>query len=190
MRCRSRLKSYAAFAAGAASVPRAGGCLGEDAIHRNRCRVVAARRSDRGVQAAEDQHVEYRPGEKVRDSVWRHPNLIFGALGIFAYVGAEVSIGSFLVNYFRPSGHCGFVRKDCGRLRLVLLGRRHGRRFLGAAVLRRIKTGHLWPYVRSARQPSSSFPRQRHARPASRDYRARHHGDPTACFIIGVPAGL
>src|SRR5271157_5366374 len=41
-----------------------------------------------------------RPGEKVNDSIWRHPNLILGALGIFAYVGAEVSIGSFLVNYF------------------------------------------------------------------------------------------
>src|SRR5262249_33233237 len=35
----------------------------------------------------------------VDDSIWKHPNLIFAALGIFAYVGAEVSIGSFLVNY-------------------------------------------------------------------------------------------
>jgi FHS family L-fucose permease-like MFS transporter len=34
------------------------------------------------------------------DSVWRHPALLLGALGIFVYVGAEVSIGSFLVNYF------------------------------------------------------------------------------------------
>src|SRR5262245_59668009 len=33
------------------------------------------------------------------DSVWKHPNLVFAAIGIFAYVGAEVSIGSFLVNY-------------------------------------------------------------------------------------------
>src|SRR6202166_1228910 len=41
-----------------------------------------------------------RPGEKVTDSVWKHRNLILGALGIFAYVGAEVSIGSFLVSYF------------------------------------------------------------------------------------------
>src|SRR5262249_18190402 len=38
-------------------------------------------------------------GGQVGDSVWSHPNLIFGAIGIFAYVGAEVSIGSFLVNY-------------------------------------------------------------------------------------------
>src|SRR6476620_8927309 len=41
----------------------------------------------------------YRPGEKIGDSVWKHPNLLYGALGLFAYVGAEVSIGSFLVNY-------------------------------------------------------------------------------------------
>src|SRR5215468_11215830 len=39
-------------------------------------------------------------GEMVNDSIWKHPNLILGAMGIFAYVGAEVSIGSFLVNYF------------------------------------------------------------------------------------------
>jgi FHS family L-fucose permease-like MFS transporter len=38
--------------------------------------------------------------EKIDDSIWKHPNLLFGAVGIFAYVGAEVSIGSFLVNYF------------------------------------------------------------------------------------------
>src|SRR6266436_1119947 len=42
----------------------------------------------------------YRAGEKLNDSIWRHPNLLLGAIGIFAYVGAEVSIGSFLVNYF------------------------------------------------------------------------------------------
>src|SRR5712672_3575756 len=31
-------------------------------------------------------------GTKVRDSVWKHPNLLLGAIGIFAYVGAEASI--------------------------------------------------------------------------------------------------
>lgn len=31
--------------------------------------------------------------------VLKTPNVIFGMVGIFAYVGAEVSIGSFLVNY-------------------------------------------------------------------------------------------
>src|SRR6266403_2028778 len=45
------------------------------------------------------EHAEHRFAEKIHDSIWKHPNLLFGALGIFAYVGAEVSIGSFLVNY-------------------------------------------------------------------------------------------
>src|SRR6202795_3309892 len=43
---------------------------------------------------------QHAVGEKVSDSIWKHPNLIFGAIAIFVYVGAEVSIGSFLVNYF------------------------------------------------------------------------------------------
>src|SRR5258708_22862289 len=41
-----------------------------------------------------------RSGEKSGDSIWKHPNLTLAAIGIFLYVGAEVSIGSFLVNYF------------------------------------------------------------------------------------------
>ena len=46
---------------------------------------------------------DIRPGElaaPVNDSIWRHPQLLLGALAIFLYVGAEVSIGSFLINYF------------------------------------------------------------------------------------------
>src|SRR5580692_5529643 len=45
-------------------------------------------------------HAQHKVGEKVNDSIWNHPNLLFGAIAIFVYVGAEVSIGSFLVNYF------------------------------------------------------------------------------------------
>src|SRR5580704_396427 len=41
-----------------------------------------------------DHHI----GEKVNDSVWKHPNLIFGAIGIFVYVGGEVAIGSAIAN--------------------------------------------------------------------------------------------
>jgi len=48
---------------------------------------------------------DYRPGElkKEKGGIWRYPHVIFGAVGIFVYVGAEVAIGSFLINYFaRP----------------------------------------------------------------------------------------
>ncbi len=44
---------------------------------------------------------DYTPeGEAARKgSAWHHRHLVLGALAIFTYVGAEVAIGSFLVNY-------------------------------------------------------------------------------------------
>lgn len=36
-----------------------------------------------------------------RPSAWAYPHLVLGAVAIFVYVGGEVSIGSFLVNYFK-----------------------------------------------------------------------------------------
>src|SRR5271169_5339440 len=39
------------------------------------------------------------PHGKVHDSIWKYPRLVMGAVGIFVYVGAEVAIGSLLVNY-------------------------------------------------------------------------------------------
>ncbi len=39
------------------------------------------------------------PEAEAKDSLWRHKALVFGALAIFAYVGAEVSIGSLLISY-------------------------------------------------------------------------------------------
>ena len=51
-------------------------------------------------------------GKKLNDSIWKHRNLLFGAIGIFAYVGAEVSIGSFLVNYFSLPEIAGFTAKS------------------------------------------------------------------------------
>jgi FHS family L-fucose permease-like MFS transporter len=50
-------------------------------------------------------------GEKIDDSIWKHPNLVLGAVGTFAYVGAEVSIGSFLVNYFSLPEIAGVTAK-------------------------------------------------------------------------------
>jgi FHS family L-fucose permease-like MFS transporter len=66
-------------------------------------------------------------GENVNDSIWKHPNLILGAIGIFAYVGAEVSIGSFLVNYFSLPEIAGPVREVRSRFCFLLLGWHHDR---------------------------------------------------------------
>jgi FHS family L-fucose permease-like MFS transporter len=85
----------------------------------------------------------YRPGEKINDSIWKHRNLLLGALGIFAYVGAEVSIGSFLVSYFNLPEIAGFSAKTAaGYVSFYWAGAMVGR-FLGAGLLRRIKAGYL-----------------------------------------------
>src|SRR5215813_2700059 len=84
-----------------------------------------------------------RSGDKVNDSVWKHPNLLFGAIGIFAYVGAEVSIGSFLVNYFGLPEIAGFnARTAAGFVSFYWGGAMIGR-FLGAPLLRRFKPGSM-----------------------------------------------
>lgn len=88
-------------------------------------------------------HEEARPGEKIKDSIWKHPNLLFGALGIFAYVSAEVSIGSFMVNYLGQPEIAGFSPKIAAGYVSFYWGGAMVGRFIGAAVLQKIKTGHL-----------------------------------------------
>jgi FHS family L-fucose permease-like MFS transporter len=89
------------------------------------------------------EQAQNRVGRKTGDSIWKHPNLIFGAVGIFAYVGAEVSIGSFLVNYLGQHDIAGFsARVAAGYVSFYWGGAMVGR-FIGAAALQRFKTGHL-----------------------------------------------
>jgi len=83
------------------------------------------------------------PGSDPGDSVWKHPNLIFGAIGIFTYVGAEVSIGSFLVSYFGQPDIAGLPAKIAAGYVSFYWGGAMVGRFVGAALLRRIKTGRL-----------------------------------------------
>ncbi len=89
------------------------------------------------------EHAAYRPGERLNDSIWKHPNLVFGALGIFAYVGAEVSIGSFLVNYLGLPNIAGIAAITAAGYVSFYWGGAMAGRFLGAALLRRIKAGYL-----------------------------------------------
>jgi len=85
----------------------------------------------------------HRPGEKVGDSIWKHPNLLFGAIGIFTYVGAEVAIGSFLVNYFGLPQIAGLsASAAAGFVSFYWAGSMIGR-FLGAALLRRVKAEYM-----------------------------------------------
>jgi MFS transporter, FHS family, L-fucose permease len=77
------------------------------------------------------------------DSVWRYRHLVLGAIGIFVYVGAEVAIGSFLVNYLSQSyiGNLSLV-SAAGYVSFYWGGAMVGR-FIGSGLLQKMKTGTL-----------------------------------------------
>ncbi len=89
------------------------------------------------------EHAQHHLGEKVGDSIWKHPNLIFGAIGIFVYVGAEVSIGSFLVNYFSQPNIGNLTEKAAASFVALYWGGAMVGRFIGSGLLQKVKTGHL-----------------------------------------------
>ncbi|MBT1444224.1 sugar MFS transporter [Shewanella sp. JM162201] len=70
-------------------------------------------------------------------SLLSHKRLLLGALAIFLYVGAEVSIGSFLVNYFAEPSIGGMDEKSAAKLVAWYWGGAMLGRFAGAALTRR-----------------------------------------------------
>ncbi len=89
------------------------------------------------------EHAQHKVGEKVNDSIWRHPNLIFGAIAIFVYVGGEVSIGSFLVNYFGQPEIGGLTEKVAASFVAFYWGGAMVGRFIGSALLQKVSTRGL-----------------------------------------------
>jgi len=89
------------------------------------------------------EHAQHKVGEKVNDSIWNHPNLVFGAIAIFVYVGAEVSIGSFLVNYFGQPEIGGLTERVAASFVAFYWGGAMVGRFIGSGLLQKVKTGKL-----------------------------------------------
>ena len=69
------------------------------------------------------------------ESVWNHRSLVLGALAIFLYVGGEVSIGSFLVNYFAESSIGGLSHAEAGEMVAYYWGAAMIGRLVGAAAM-------------------------------------------------------
>jgi len=74
-------------------------------------------------------------------SVWAHGPLVLGAIGIFLYVGAEVSIGSFLVNFLGEAHIAGLSHADAATYVSVYWGGAMVGRFIGFAVMRTVSPG-------------------------------------------------
>jgi MFS transporter, FHS family, L-fucose permease len=65
----------------------------------------------------------------------------FGALCIFLYVGAEVAIGSLIVNYLQQSNVLGVSAQSAGEMLIYYWGGAMVGRFIGSAVLRVVRPG-------------------------------------------------
>lgn len=72
-----------------------------------------------------------------------HPHLLLGALGIFMYVGAEVAIGSVMVNFIALPEVTGLPEAEAAHYVAWYWGGAMVGRFIGALLMQRIHAGLL-----------------------------------------------
>ena len=99
--------------------------------------LVAAALVFRSIKLPVLEHVESQESDS-DDSVWNYRHLVLGALAIFLYVGGEVSIGSFLVNYFSEESIAGLSTADAGEMVAY---------YWGAALICRLVCAALMNYI-------------------------------------------
>jgi len=69
-----------------------------------------------------------------RKSVWKHPHMLLGALGIFFYVGAEVETGGLILNYLKTSS-LALSAEEAGKYVAIYWGGAMIGRFFGSIML-------------------------------------------------------
>ncbi|GLR70408.1 sugar MFS transporter [Agaribacter marinus] len=72
-----------------------------------------------------------------------HPHLTFGVVGIFLYVGAEVAVGSYLVNYFMQMDGIEMDNVTAGKMVSYYWLSAMAGRFIGAALTRYISATYV-----------------------------------------------
>ncbi len=76
-------------------------------------------------------------------SLLKRPRFGYGAACIFLYVGAEVAIGSFIVNYLMQADVLNLPEQSAGKLISLYWGGALVGRFIGSALLRMVSPGLL-----------------------------------------------
>ena len=79
----------------------------------------------------------------------QHRHLVLGVIGVFLYVGAEVAVGSFLVQYFHQPEIANMSDQSAGKLVTIYWGGMMIGRFIGSWLLRKIRPGLLLAIVAS-----------------------------------------
>jgi FHS family L-fucose permease-like MFS transporter len=83
-------------------------------------------------------------------SLWGYRHLVLGTVAIFVYVGGEVAIGSFLINYFSQSEIGNLPAVVASRYVAYYWGGAMVGRFIGSAVLQKVRTGTVLGIAASA----------------------------------------
>jgi len=78
-----------------------------------------------------------------KGSAWGYKHLTLGAIGIFAYVGAEVAIGSHITSYLNHPDIMNMAMTEAGKYVAFYWGGAMVGRFIGAVVLRKFDPGKV-----------------------------------------------
>ncbi|GAB3467996.1 sugar MFS transporter [Massilia terrae] len=91
------------------------------------------------IEHADD--VDVHLDSATRSSVLSHPHLLMGTIGIFLYVGGEVSIGSFLINFFGEPNIAALAPADAAHYVSYYWGGAMIGRFIGFFIMRHVSPG-------------------------------------------------
>ena len=83
-------------------------------------------------------------------SAWQYSHLVLGALGIFLYVGGEVAIGSYLVNFISLPEIAGYDHAEAAKYVTFYWGGAMVGRFVGAFVMQYIPAGKVLAFNAAA----------------------------------------
>jgi len=76
-------------------------------------------------------------------SAWQYSHLVLGAVAIFMYVGGEVAIGSFLINFLGEPDIAGLAETDAAHYVAYYWGGAMVGRFIGSALMTKLNPAKL-----------------------------------------------
>ena len=85
-----------------------------------------------------------------KPSALSHTHLVLGAIGIFLYVGGEVSIGSFLINFLAEPSIAGLTHAQGASYVSLYWGGAMVGRFIGFVVMRKVSPGKVLAFNAAA----------------------------------------
>jgi FHS family L-fucose permease-like MFS transporter len=81
--------------------------------------------------------------ERRRHSLWSHRNLVFGVPAIFIYLIAEIGVANLFVNFVSQPEIANLTHERAGRYLTFLWGGMMVGRFLGSAILQRVRAENV-----------------------------------------------